>query len=60
VTVEQAQAFAAAYRKAGGTLELGLYEGEKHTFVNENPGSPNSKKAVEALIAFAHKYGGAT
>ncbi len=58
VTPAQAQAFAAAYRAAGGILQLDLYEGEKHTFVNENPGSPNSKKAVEALIAFAHQYGG--
>jgi acetyl esterase/lipase len=58
VTPAQAEAFAAAYRKAGGTLELGLYEGEKHTFVNENPGSPNSQKAVESIIAFAKKYGG--
>ena len=60
VTVAQAEAFAAAWRKAGGVMELGLYEGEKHTFVNENPGSPNAKKAVESIIAFARKYGGGT
>jgi acetyl esterase/lipase len=56
-TVELAQRFAEDYRKAGGTLDLELLEGEKHTFVNEHPFAPNSIKAVNASIAFIKKYG---
>ena len=56
-TVELAQRFAADYRGAGGTMDLELLEGEKHTFVNEHPFAPNSIKAVGMTIAFAKKYG---
>jgi acetyl esterase/lipase len=56
----QAEHFAALYRKAGGTIELGLFEGERHTFVNEHPTSPNSIKAVDMMTAFIRKYGGGT
>jgi len=56
-TVELAQRFAADYRGAGGTLDLELLEGERHTFVNEHPFTPNSIKAVAASIAFIKKYG---
>jgi alpha-beta hydrolase superfamily lysophospholipase len=56
-TVELAQRFAADYRGAGGTLDLQLLEGERHTFVNEHPFAPNSVKAVEMPIAFIKKYG---
>jgi acetyl esterase/lipase len=56
-TPELAQRFAADYRGAGGTLDLIIYEGEHHTFVNEHPFTPNAIKAVEATIAFAKKYG---
>jgi acetyl esterase len=56
-TVELAQRFAADYRGAGGTMDLELLEGERHTFVNEHPFAPNSIKAVGMTIAFAKKYG---
>jgi acetyl esterase len=56
-TVELAQRFAADYRQAGGTLDLELLEGERHTFVNEHPFTPNSIKAVATTIAFIKKYG---
>jgi acetyl esterase/lipase len=52
----QAEHFASMYRAAGGELELALFEGERHTFVNENPTSPNTRKAVEAMIAFANRF----
>jgi acetyl esterase/lipase len=58
-TPELAQRLAAAYRKAGGTMELQLLPGERHTFVNEHPFAPNSVKAVEAVKAFIKKYGAA-
>jgi acetyl esterase len=56
-TVELAQRFATDYRGAGGTLDLDLLDGERHTFVNEHPFAPNSIKAVATTIAFIKKYG---
>jgi acetyl esterase/lipase len=56
-TVELAQRFAADYRKAGGDIDLELYEGAKHTFVNEHPFDPNSLKAVQTMIAFIKQHG---
>jgi dipeptidyl aminopeptidase/acylaminoacyl peptidase len=56
-SVDQAQHLAAAWRGAGGTMDLLVAEGERHTFVNEHPFAPNSVKAVEAVKAFIKKYG---
>src|SRR5580692_1211048 len=56
-TVELAQRLATDYRNAGGTMDLALYEGARHTFVNEHPFDPNSAKAVATMIAFIKKYG---
>ena len=56
-TVEQAKRLVADYAKAGGDAELLLLEGERHTFVNEHPFSPNAIKAVAAATAFIKKYG---
>ena len=38
-------------------MDLALYEGARHTFVNEHPFDPNSVKAVATMIAFIKKYG---
>ena len=56
-TVDLAERFAADYRGAGGSMDLLLLEGERHTFVNEHPFAPNSVKAVEAVKAFIKKHG---
>ena len=56
-TVALTERFAADYRGAGGTVDLELLQGERHTFVNEHPFAPNSVKAVEMAIAFIKKYG---
>ena len=56
-TVELAQRFAADYRSAGGSIDLELLEGERHTFVNEHPFAANSVKAVKTVQAFIKKYG---
>ena len=55
--VELAERFATDYRRAGGEIDLSLYEGARHTFVNEHPFDPNSVKAVAAMIAFIKKHG---
>jgi acetyl esterase/lipase len=56
-TVELAQRLATDYRNAGGTIDLLLLEGARHTFLNEHPFDANSLKAMAAMIAFIKKYG---
>jgi acetyl esterase len=46
--------FVTHYRKAGGRVELTLFDGEAEGFVNKNPESPASKKALEAIAGFVH------
>jgi acetyl esterase/lipase len=57
-SVDLAKRFAAIYRGAGGTVDLQFLEGERHTFVNEHPFTPNSLKAIAMVKAFIKKYGG--
>jgi acetyl esterase len=56
-TVELAERFAADYRKAGGSIDLLLLDGARHTFLNEHPFDPNSVKALNAMIAFVKQHG---
>jgi acetyl esterase len=55
--VELAQRFADDYRKAGGSIDLLLLDGARHTFLNEHPLEPNSVKALQAMIAFIKQHG---
>jgi acetyl esterase len=57
-SVAQAELLASLYREAGGTFELALYEGERHTFVNDRPSAPNSIKAVDRMTDFIRHHGG--
>jgi len=47
--------FVAGYRKAGGRVDLELYEGEGQAFITRNPTSPNAARATEKIIEFVHK-----
>jgi acetyl esterase/lipase len=47
--------FVESYRKAGGHLELELFEGEAEGFVGRNANSPNAARAVEKIIEFVHR-----
>lgn len=47
--------FAAAYRKAGGTLTLRLFENEPHTFITKDPSSAASRAAIEAMQQFVRE-----
>ena len=47
--------FVAQYRKAGGRVELELYEGEAEGFITRNPASPAARRAVERIVEFVHK-----
>jgi acetyl esterase/lipase len=47
--------FVAAYRKAGGDLDLELFPGEGQGFIMRKAGSPTSNRAIEMIIEFVHK-----
>jgi acetyl esterase/lipase len=47
--------FIAAYRKAGGLVDLELFEGEGQGFIMRKAGSPASNRALELIIEFVHK-----
>ena len=46
--------FVAQYRKAGGRVDLELFEGETEGFITKDPASPASRRALAAIIAFVH------
>ena len=46
--------FVTLYRKAGGRVDLELFEGEAEGFINKNPDGPAAKKALDTIIAFVH------
>ncbi len=47
--------FVAAYRKAGGVVDLELFEGEGQGFIMRKAGSPASNRALELIAEFTHK-----
>ena len=47
--------FVAAYRKAGGVIDLELFDGEGQGFIMRKAGSPASNRALDLIIEFVHK-----
>jgi acetyl esterase/lipase len=47
--------FVERYGKAGGNLELELFEGEAEGFIGRNANSPNAARAIEKIIDFVHR-----
>lgn len=47
--------FQAAYRKAGGRLEMHWFEGMSQAFMSEHPDSPATKEAIEKIAEFVHR-----
>ena len=50
-----ADRFAAAYRKAGGLVELEKFEGQPHMFVTKDPTTAASQRALALMKAFVRK-----
>jgi acetyl esterase len=50
--------FVSHYRRAGGQLELELFEGEGQAFIRKNPASQASRRAIARIIDFVHKQVG--
>lgn len=46
--------FVTHYRKAAGRVDLELFDGEVEGFINKNPDSPASRRALAAIVAFVH------
>jgi len=46
--------FVAAYRKAGGRVDLHWFDGMSQAFISEEPTHPNSLAAIEKIIEFVH------
>lgn len=46
--------FVTSYRKAGGSVDLQLYEGEAEGFLTRNAGSVHAAKARETIASFVH------
>jgi acetyl esterase len=49
---DMADNFAAAYRRAGGSIDLRKFEGQPHTFITKEPNDPASRAAIEAIKTF--------
>jgi acetyl esterase/lipase len=47
--------FVSLYRRAGGQVELALFEGEVEGFAIRKPSAPASRQAIEKIIAFVHR-----
>ena len=43
-----------SYPKAGGRVDLDLYEGEGEAFITRNPTSPAIPHALNRIISFVH------
>jgi dipeptidyl aminopeptidase/acylaminoacyl peptidase len=51
----QLDRFVAAYRRAGGVVDLELFDGEGQGFIMRKAGSPASNRALEMIVEFTHK-----
>jgi acetyl esterase len=56
VPVEVMRKFADDYRKAGGEVELQLYEGANHGFMTGKPDAPYAARALDRMAAFIRKH----
>ncbi len=47
--------FIAGYRKAGGRVELHMFEGMSQAFISEQPTAPASLDALDKIVEFVHR-----
>ena len=47
--------FIASYRKAGGSVELNLFDDVGEAFITNDPNSAQAKGAIEKIIEFVHR-----
>jgi acetyl esterase len=54
LTPDMAERFAAAYRAAGGSVDLQLFEGQPHGFIKRDLTAPAARRALALIAAFVH------
>jgi fermentation-respiration switch protein FrsA (DUF1100 family) len=47
--------FIAGYRKAGGRVDLHLFEGVGEAFITNDPTSQAARDAIDRIIEFVHR-----
>jgi acetyl esterase/lipase len=57
VVPDMADRFAAAYRNAGGTIELVKFPGAPHAFTARESDSEHARKALELITSFVRRQG---
>jgi acetyl esterase/lipase len=55
VTPDMADRFAAAYRRAGGALDLRKFDGLPHAFIARDPSAPAARTALDAIVDFVKR-----
>lgn len=58
LTLDMADRFAAAYSKAGGSIETHSFPGQPHAFIPNAPTAPDSVRALDLIRAFIHRVTG--
>ncbi len=53
--VPNRERFIASYRKAGGRVDLHLFEGMGEAFITNDPDTPAARDAIEKIIEFVHR-----
>jgi acetyl esterase len=56
VTPDLADRFAAAYRKAGGDIELVKFPGAPHAFTAREPNSDHARRALDLMTGFVRRH----
>jgi acetyl esterase len=56
LTPDMADNFAAAYARAGGSIEKVVFPGQPHAFIPNAPTAPDSLWALELIKAFVHRH----
>jgi len=54
LTPDMAANFAAAYKRAGGSIAFHRFEGQPHAFIPRDPGSPDALRALGLITDFIH------
>lgn len=56
LTPDMAERFASAYRKAGGSAEVGMFDGQPHAFITRQPTIDASIRAIVMIEEFIKEH----
>ena len=54
LTPDMAASFAAAYTKAGGSIEFHSFPDQPHAFIARDPAAPDAVRALSLIADFIH------